>query len=82
MNCFWYASVQVPISGYSSVLPVSVTTSGVFAGEAGSAAPTIFAAAGGDDDDADGDDEPQAAARTESGIKAAAVYTKRIFFAT
>jgi len=28
------------------------------------------------------DDEPQAAARTDSGIKAAAVYAKRILFAT
>jgi hypothetical protein len=45
----------------------------------------MAAAAGLDepeDDDGDGDDEPQAAARTESGIKAAAVYAKRNFFAT
>jgi hypothetical protein len=50
---------------------------------AGSAAPTIFAAAGADEDVEPGvDDELQAAARTESGIKAAAVYAKRIFFAT
>ncbi|HTZ93865.1 MAG TPA: hypothetical protein VMB74_15845 [Streptosporangiaceae bacterium] len=44
----------------------------------------MAAAAGVDefDDVGLGDDEPQAAARTESGIKAAAVYAKRIFFAT
>jgi hypothetical protein len=43
----------------------------------------MAAAAGLDEDDDGGvDDEPQAAARTESGIKAAAVYAKRIFFAT
>jgi hypothetical protein len=65
------------------VLPVSVTTSGVFDGEVGSAAPTIFAAAAGEDVDELGEvDEPQAAARTESGIKAAAAYAKRVFFAT
>jgi hypothetical protein len=57
--------------------------SGVFDGEVGSAAPTIFAdAAGADDDEPGVDDELQAAASTESGIKAAAVYAKRIFFAT
>jgi hypothetical protein len=45
----------------------------------------MAAAAGLDepeDDDVGVDDEPQAAASTESGIKAAAVYAKRIFFAT
>jgi len=44
----------------------------------------MAAAAGVDEpeDDGEGDDEPQAAARTDSGIKAAAVYAKRIFFAT
>jgi hypothetical protein len=44
----------------------------------------MAAALGDVEDDAvlDGDELPQAAARTESGIKAAAVYMRRIFFAT
>jgi hypothetical protein len=55
------------------VLPVSVMVSAVLAGDVGSAAPTIFAAAGVEDEEGELPDEPQAAARTESGIKAAAV---------
>jgi hypothetical protein len=73
----------VPISGYSSELPVSVMVVGVFDGDVGSAEPTIFAADDVDDPDGlDGDELPQAAASTVSGIKAAAVYTKRFIFAT
>jgi hypothetical protein len=72
----------VPISGYSSELPVSVMVVGVFDGDVGSAAPTIFADDVDDPDGLDGDELPQAAASTVSGIKAAAVYTKRFIFAT
>ncbi len=70
-----YADCQVPNSGNSSVLPVSVI---VF--------PLALAAA--EDDDAgvdeldEGELEPQAAASTASEARAAAVHTKRIFLAT
>jgi hypothetical protein len=64
------------------VLPVSVIVSGVVAGELGSAGPTCAAADGADDGDVLGLELPQAAASTESGTRAAAVHTKRIFLAT
>src|SRR5215469_4756527 len=82
VNCFWYAAVQAPINGYSSELPVSVMVVAVLSGDAGSAAPTIFAAAGELELLLGLPLELQAAAKTESGTRAAAVNARRVLLAT
>src|SRR5579871_4424936 len=48
-NCFWYAVVQVPNSGNSNELPVSVSDSGLLAGDEGSAGPCMAAALADDE---------------------------------
>src|SRR5215472_12306384 len=73
VNCFWYAVAQALISGNSRVLPVSEMEAGVLAGAEGRAGPCMAAEV-----EVELDELPQAAARTVSGARTAAVRATHI----